>query len=228
MSKIAQDKIIELLRAIDSPTISNAIEKFQVRNQTEDYASSALICRFPELPPMVGYAVTCVVDTNSPEPTGPNRLTDFYDAVASAPKPAVAVMQNQCPSRLRSCMVGDMVCTSLQKLGVAGMVTDGGVRDLSGIRKRAPGFQVFSGGLVVSHGLSTYLQASTPVTICGFPIWPGDLLHGDESGLVSVPTDIVEAVLEQAKLALKKESDFIDFLNSGAFTLDELKYRITH
>jgi regulator of RNase E activity RraA len=54
------------------------------------------------------------------------------------------------------------------------------------------------------------------------------LLHGDESGVVSVPLDIVESVLEQAKAVLKKESDFVEFLNSGSFTLEELKYRITH
>jgi regulator of RNase E activity RraA len=228
MSKIRQDQLVQLLRTIDSPTISNAIEKFKVRNQTEGYASAELICRFPELPPMVGYAVTCVVDTTSPEPTGPNRLADLYDAVAAAPKPAVVVMQNQGPSRLRSCMVGDMVCTSLQKLGVAGLVTDGGVRDITGIRNRAPGFQVFAAGLVVSHGLPTYLEANTPVTVCGLPVRPGDLLHGDESGVVSVPLEIAEEVLEQAKAVLKKESEFIEFLNSGTFTLDELKYRITH
>lgn len=228
MSKTRQDQIVKLLRTIDSPTISNAIEKFKVRNQTEGYASSELICRFPDLPPMVGYAVTCIVDTTSPEPTGPNRLTDLFDAVASAPRPAVVVMQNQGPSRARSCMVGDMVCTSLHKLGVAGLVTDGGIRDISGIRHRAPGFQVFAGGLVVSHGLPTYLEVNAPVAICGLAIRPGDLLHGDESGLLSVPLDIAESVLEQAKAVLKKESDFIDFLNGGTFTLDELKYRITH
>ena len=228
MNNNSQIHVIELLRAIDSPTISNAIEKFKVRNQTEGYASGELICRFPELPPMVGYAVTCIVDTTSPEPTGPNRLTDLYDAVAGAPKPAVVVMQNQGPSRVRSCMVGDMVCTSLQKLGVAGLVTDGGVRDLGGIRKRAPGFQVFAAGVVVSHGLPNYLDVNTPVTICGLPIQPGGLLHGDESGVVSIPLEIVEPVLEQAKVVLKKESDLIDFLNSASFNLEELKYRITH
>ena len=228
MKNDARDKIIESLRGIDSPTVSNAIEKFKVRNQTEGYSSAELICRFPHLPPMVGYAVTCVVDTTSPEPAGPNRLTDLYDAVAAAPKPAVVVMQNSGPSRIRSCMVGDMVCTSLSKLGVAGLVTDGGVRDLTGIRNRAPGFQVFSAGVVVSHGLPIYLSVNDPVSICGLAIQPGDLLHGDESGLVSVPLSVLDSILEQAKAVLKKESEFIDFLNRGPFSLEDLKYRITH
>lgn len=228
MSKYAPDKLAELLRGIDSPTISNAIEKFKVRNQTEGYASAELSCRFPDLPPTVGYAVTCIADSTSPEPAGPNRLADLFDAVASAPKPAVVVMQHQGPQRLRSCFVGDMVCTSLHKLGVAGLATDGGVRDLSGIRNRAPGFQVFSGGVVVSHGLPVYLDVNVPVTICGLAIRPGDLLHGDESGLVSLPLDIVDSVLEQARAVLNKESEFIDFLSSGSFSLDELKYRIMH
>ncbi len=228
MRKNERDKIIELLRSIDSPTVSNAVEKFKVRNQTEGYASSELSCRFPDLPPMVGYAVTCIADTTSPEPAGPNRLADLFDAVSVAPKPAVVVMQQQGPSRSRSCMAGDMVCASLHKLGVAGLVTDGGVRDISGIRHRAPGFQVFAGGLVVSHGLPTYLEINRPVAVCGLPVQPGDLLHGDESGVLSVPVEIVEAVLEQARLVLKKESEYIDFLNSGSFSLEELKYRITH
>jgi 4-hydroxy-4-methyl-2-oxoglutarate aldolase len=228
MTKTMPDHVIELLRGIDSPTISNAIEKFQVRNQTEGYASGELICRFPELPPIVGYAVTCIVDTTSPEPAGPNRLADLFDIVASAPKPAVVVMQNQGPRRARSCMVGDLVCTSLHKLGVAGLMTDGGVRDLGGIRKRAPGFQVFAAGVVVSHGLPTYLDVNTPVAICGLPVRPGELLHGDESGVVSIPLEIVEQVVEQAKAVLKKENELIDFLNSASFNLEELKYRITH
>ena len=228
MSAAVDGRIIEMLRSIDSPTVSNAIENFKVRNQTEGYASWELSCRFPDLPPMVGYAVTCIADTTSPEPTGPNRLADLFDLVAAAPKPAVVVMQQQGPNRTRSCIVGDMVCTSLHKLGVAGLVTDGGIRDAGGIRRRAPGFQVFAGGLVVSHGLPTYLEMNVPVSVCGLPVRPGDLLHGDESGVVSVPLDIVEAVLEQAKAVLKKESDFVDFLNSGSISLEELKYRITH
>src|SRR5262249_32407839 len=139
MTKQALEEVIARLAEIDSFTVSNAIEKFKVRNQTEGYASGELLCRYPDLSPTVGYAVTCVVDTTSPEPAGPQRLTDVFDAVAASPKPVVLVIQSSGPSRVRSCMVGDMMCTSLQKLGAVGVVTDGGVRDLAGIQKRAPG-----------------------------------------------------------------------------------------
>jgi regulator of RNase E activity RraA len=227
MGNLPKAETIELLRSFDSPTVSNAIEAFKVRNQTEGYASSELVCRFPTLPPMVGYAVTLIADTTSPQPAGLNRLADLYDAVSAVPKPAVVVIQHQGPDRLKSCFVGDMVCTSLHKLGVVGVVTDGGVRDLAGIRSRAPGFQIFSGGLVVSHGLPIYLQVNTPITICGLPIRSGDLLHGDESGLVSIPLEIADSVPAQAKVVLNKESEFIEFLNRGALSLDELKYRIS-
>src|SRR5579862_4823231 len=141
MSKRSQAEIIELLRGIDSPTIANAIEAFKVRKQTEGYASRDLKCMFPELPPIVGYAVTCIADTTSPEPTGPNRLLDLFDAVGASPKPAVVVIQQQGPNRPSSCVAGDIVASSLTKLGVAGLITDAGVRDLAGMRRRAPGFQ---------------------------------------------------------------------------------------
>ena len=75
------------------------------------------------------------------------------------------------------------------------------------------------------------LRPSRPWSSCnnkGLIVRPGDLLHGDESGLLSVPLEIVESVLEQAGFVLKKESEYIDFLNSDPFSLEELKYLITH
>jgi 4-hydroxy-4-methyl-2-oxoglutarate aldolase len=228
MSKTPNAETIELLRSFDSPTIANAIEIFKVRNHTEGYASSQLQCRFPELPPMVGYAVTCIADSTTPEPAGPSHVIDLFDAVAAAPKPAVVVVQHKGPDRSKSCFVGDIVCTTLLKLGAVGFVTDGGVRDLAGIRLRAPGFQLFAGGLVVSHGALVYLEVGVPVTVCGLSIRPGDLLHGDESGLVLIPPEVVESLPEKARTVQTKESQFIDFLSGSPWSVDELKSRFTH
>lgn len=219
-------EVLKALRQFDSPTISNAIEHFRVRDPITGYASMELRCQFPDLKPMAGYAVTCTADTTSPEDDRPMRLDDLLDAVQAAPKPAVVVIKYVGKDCLRSCFVGDMFCAALQKLGVVGVVTDGGSRDKSGIRRRAPGFQIFSPGWVVSHGYGVYIDFGLPVSICGLTIESGDLLHGDESGLLTIPLDIAEAVLDQARLIRDAEKEFFDFLDSSTFTYEKLKRRI--
>ena len=219
-------EVIEALSQIDSPTISNAIEQFQVRDPVTGYASMELRCQFPEAKPMVGYAVTCTADTTMPGDNRPSRLQELMDAFQAAPKPAVLVIKYVGNDRLRSCYLGDIFCSSLQRLGGAGIVTDGGARDRAGIEQRAPGFQLFSPGWVVSHGLGCYLDFGITVSICGLTIQSGDLLHGDESGLLTIPQEIAEAVSKKAREIHRVEAEFFDFLQSDAFSYDALKRRI--
>lgn len=219
-------EVLEALRQFDGPTISNAIEHFKMRDPVTGYASMELRCQFPELKPMVGYAVTCTADTTTLGDNRPMKFDNLLDAVQAAPKPAVVVIKYVGSDRFRSAFLGDMSCTALQKLGVVGAVTDGGNRDRSGIRRRAPGFQIFSPGWVVSHGYGVYIDFCLPVSICGLTIESGDLLHGDESGLLTIPHDVAESVLEQARLIRDAEKEFFDFLGSSTFTYEELKHRI--
>lgn len=216
-------EVLDGLRKIDSATVSNSIEAFRVRGRTEGYTSMELRCLLPELNPMVGYAVTCKADSTSPGPRKTDRLHDLLDAVAAAPKPAVVVVQSTGSDRMRSCFIGDMISTAYQKLGVVGAVTDGGIRDLAGIRLRAPGFQVFAPGKVVSHGNCAILEVGVSVSVCGLSIDPGDLLHGDENGLLTVPLDIAGSVLEQAKRVLESEKEYFDFLQSSDYSFEGLK-----
>ena len=158
MTLAVSEETIRRLRGFDSPTISNAIELLDIRDRTEGYASMELRCMIPDLEPMVGYAVTCSADSSSPgrEPK-PNKLGDLLDAIRNAPKPVVVVVQKCGPDGLRDCFTGDMISVVYKNLGAAGVVTDAGIRDLTGIRKRAPSFQVFAFGAVVSHGTSTII-----------------------------------------------------------------------
>ena len=209
---------LEILRQFDSATVSNAIESFEVRDRTEGYTSMELRCQFPELPPMVGFAVTCTMDSTTPGPKRPNKRSEFFDAVAASPQPVVIVAQDLGPDRLKSCFFGDMVCAALRTLGVAGVVTDGGIRDVSGIGKNAPGLQVFAPGVVASHGTVVRLDINVPVTVAGLEVRPGDLLHGDENGVVKVPLDIAEEVAEQSRLVREREAEFFDYLRSPSVT----------
>lgn len=226
--KLISPEILEALCQLDSATVSNAIEHFKVRDPVTGYTSMELRCQFPDLKPMVGYAVTARSDTTSPGRSGPMRLEGLLDLVQAAPKPVVVVVQYTGPDRLRSCLAGDMLSAALQKLGAVGIVTDMGNRDIRGVQRRAPGFQIFCPGLVVSHGYGVFLDFNVPVSVCGLNIEPGDLLHGDENGLVSVPLEIAESVVDQAKAVHKLEAEFFNFLQSSEFTFEGLRSRIGH
>jgi len=214
---------LEALRAIDSPTVSNAVEAFGVRDATSGYASMELRHLCPESGVMLGYALTCLSDTTSPAPRRPTKLAELLEALAAAPKPSVLVIKDISSDRLRSCNGGDVVSSILRRLGTVGLVTDGGVRDIRGIRQCVPGFHVFAAGIVVSHGNATFVDIGGTVSICGLTIRPGDLLHGDENGLLVVPPEIAVQIAEQSSRIHEKENHLLNFINSDAFNLGELK-----
>ncbi len=217
---------LDALRRIDSATIANAIEHFEVRDQVTGYSSMELRCQFPEQEPMVGFAVTATHDTTYAGDDRPMRLHEVLDMVDAAPKPVILAVQYTGADRARSCLVGDMFCSALQKLGGVGVVTDLGSRDFHGIQQRAPGFQLFCPGAVVSHGYGTYTNLDITVSICGLTIRPGDLLHGDANGVVSIPLAIAEEVVDQAQRVLEEERSYFDFLASDRFSYEGLKQRI--
>jgi 4-hydroxy-4-methyl-2-oxoglutarate aldolase len=220
-------QILEGLRAFPSPTIDDALDELGLAERI-GYAAMALRCQFPALPPMVGYAVTCTVDRMPPASRDLEGLHELFDALAAAPKPAVVVLRYVGADVERSCVAGDVICAAYRRLGAVGLVTDGGVRDLGGIRRRLPEFQVFGPGPVVSDGnWVRVLEVGIPVAVCGLSVRPGDLLHGDENGLLSMPVDVAEPALEQAGRVRDAEAETFDFLTGDLFTLDELKRRFT-
>ena len=219
---------LEALGQIDSPTVSNAIEAFKVRDPTCGYSSMDLRCLFPQLSPMVGYALTVTADSTSPLPKRSSVEIELFRAVEAAPKPVVVVMKDIGPDPRRGCHAGDNLASIFQRLGAVGMVTDGGIRDLDGIERRAPGFQVFASGLVASHGVPTFLEIGSTVSICGLTVRPGDLLHGDRNGLVEVPEDLTERVVARAQAILQKEQRLIDYIHGDDFSIEGLIQVLYH
>lgn len=213
---------LDALRKIDTPTIANAIEAFDARDPTEGFASLELRCQFPDLPPVIGYAVTCTADSTSPGRHRPSQQEAFYRAIHAAPKPVVVVMKDAGPNRLRSCHAGDVMATLFQALGAVAVVTDGGVRDLAAMRQRAPGFQVFACGQVAAHGVPTIVEVGVTVNLCGLTIRPGDLLHGDANGLVSLPLVIADQVALRAQQVWQQETEMIEFVKGQGFSLDAM------
>src|SRR6185437_13934941 len=142
---------IESLKALDTCTVSNVIERLNVRMRNEGFMSRGPQCRFPALGSMVGYAVTGRIRTVSP----PARHRCYYDRidwweyVASLPEPRVMVLQDSDPSPGVGAFVGELHATIGSALNCSGCITNGAVRDLPAIEKL--GFQLFSGTVSPSH-----------------------------------------------------------------------------
>lgn len=206
---------LSALRRIDSPTISNAIETFKVRPRVAGYVGYDIRCIFPDLPPTVGYAVTCTVDstTEGRQGIGFNKL---YELLASAPKPTIVVMQDVGNDRLHSCHAGEVMSTTMKRLGAVGILTDGGLRDVKEVRVLG-GFQYFCAGLVVSHGNPICVSVGDEVTISGMRVRMGDLLHGDVNGVVHIPDECADKVAEAAYQIWAREDETLRRVMSPEF-----------
>jgi regulator of RNase E activity RraA len=226
--KILSKEQIEALKAIDTPTICNAIESFEVRGRVEGFTGCDIACLTPELPPMFGYALTVTVDSTTPGIPRDNEVWKAWvRAMEAAPKPIVLVFQDVGPQPRKSAHMGEMMATIAQKLGGVGLVTDGGVRDLAEVR--AMKFHYFAIGAVASHGNPRLLAVNVPVTIDGVDIQPGDLVHGDLNGVTLIPAEIAEQVAAEATRLRNNELAMLDYMHGPDFSAEGfLERRFKH
>jgi regulator of RNase E activity RraA len=120
----------------------------------------------------------------------------------------------------------EVMATIFRRFGAIGLVSDCGVRDLSAVRKL--GFHYFARGSVASHASYHVVRTRVPVHVCGVTIRPGDLLHADENGLVTVPElgrDQLSMLVEQI---LSTERALMDFVRQPLTTASQLRGRLFH
>lgn len=222
------EKLIEQLKAVDTPTVSNAVEQLKVRNRTSGFANRHLRCLTPQFGTLCGYAVTCEVESMSPDKTGglTEEFAELCKLIEQAPHPVVVVMSERGAHPEFSTHCGEVMATLFQIAGAVGLVTDGTVRDINEVRQL--GFQYFATGLVASHGSFKVVRNQVPVTVCGLQINPGDLLHGDENGLIKIPEEKRNELIPAIENIKKFESDLLNFIKSNDFDMDKLKKRLTH
>jgi 4-hydroxy-4-methyl-2-oxoglutarate aldolase len=204
-ARLTAEQLAEL-RSIDSPTIANAIEHFEVRPRVSGYCGAEIRCLIPGLGTMLGYAVTCRGDSTT-ETKDRREHAELYQAIwAMQPLPVVVVIGDDGdPSKINlSCHAGEMMATTMKRLGAIGLVTDGGLRDINEVRALG-GFHYFGRGLVVAHGRPCIYDVGATVRIAGMEVQPGDLLHGDENGITVIPAEIASRVAAQARAVRERE-----------------------
>ena len=214
--------MIDALRKISSPSVANAIETFKVRPRHQGQMSSEIKTLFPEMGPLVGYAVTAIIRAE-PEPMEGHRASTFgwWDYVLSIPAPRVVVVHDLDEPRGQGAQWGEVQANIHRALGCAGVITDGSVRDLDEVR--GLGFQFAAAHVSVSHAYIHMVDFGLPIKVGGLWVKSGDLLHADHHGVVSIPPDIAAGIPEAVGKVEADERKIISTCQASDFSVDKLK-----
>jgi 4-hydroxy-4-methyl-2-oxoglutarate aldolase len=217
------EKDLAFLKGVDSPTIANAIESFKLRDRTEGFIGGEVRSLFPDMPPMVGAALT-VTMTNAPgAAAGRENWWRMYEALAALPAPSVLVVQDVGGAPSRCAYAGEVMATLAMRLGAVGMVTDGGLRDVHEVHQL--GFAYFARYVVVSHGNFDIVDVGRPIVLDGQEVRTGDLLHGDANGIVIVPREALAGLPDAVQEVRTRERATMDFILSPEYTIAEARKR---
>ncbi|GAB4479490.1 MAG: RraA family protein [Anaerolineales bacterium] len=213
---------LNALRKFTVPTLANAIETFGVIPSNEGFCDSRMHCHYPHLPLMIGYAVTARVSTDQPpSEVRPGIVEpDYWRWIAAQPGPKVAVVQD-IDNPPRGAMWGEWNANVHKALGCVGMVTEGAARDLDGVRKL--NFHFFSTHVLPTHGYGAFIDYGGSVRVAGLVVKPGDLLVGDQHGVLLIPPEI--PLLELATVAQQiddLESEIFALCQSAEFSVEKL------
>jgi len=214
---------LEILRRLDGCTLANTIETFQRRLRNEGYADRTVLCLFPKMPPVLGYAATLKIRGSAPALAGPayTESTDWWDYLLSLPPPRMVVIQDVSEQPGRGSLIGAVHAHILRTLECVAVVTNGVVRNVPVAEQI--GLQLFAGGVSVSHAYVHIIEMGEPVEIGGLKIASGDLLHGDVHGVQSIPRDLAARLPLAAAEIIARDQEIIALCQSGHVSLERLR-----
>ena len=223
MKPAISPETLKALQSLDTCTVANAIETFETRLRNEGYADASIRSLTPCDPPVVGYAVTARIRCSSPPMSGGAYCdrTDWWSHILTIPGPRIVVIEDMDEKPGIGAFFGEVHACILQALGCLAAVTNGSVRDLPAIT--ASGFRMFANHVSVSHAYAHVVEFGVPVTVGGLEVNPGDLLHADCHGVLSVPHEIADAIPARAAEQIERERRVLDLCREGDVTIERLR-----
>jgi len=119
----------------------------------------------------------------------------------------------------RRAVSGELFANESRRRGISGIVLDGYCRDLRGIR--AVGLPVFARGANPMAGtMTTPPIHGTPIRCGGVDVRPGDIVFGDDDGVMIAPADRIEAALDEAERIERAERRVVAAMVRGESLYD--------
>jgi regulator of RNase E activity RraA len=211
------------LKAVDTPTICNAIEAIEGRRRNDGFTRSTVIAAHPALPAMVGFAKTAVIRADMPSADPPaivrERRLGYYRYIAAGEEPRLVVIEDRSARKGLGAFWGEVNVALHKGLGLEGVLTDGAMRDLGAVD---PDFQMLAGTISPSHAFVRIEAMDQPVTVFGLTIQPNDLIHADRHGAVIIEPGMEAELPKAIDLVTRKEQPLLKAARSPDFTIDKL------
>ena len=119
----------------------------------------------------------------------------------------------------RNAVIGDMVAHKAMHRGAAGCIVDGMVRDLDGMRET--GLKIFAKGVTAFGPLHRGPgEVNYPIVCGGIVVNPGDIIIGDDDGVVVVPRNHAESAVASLTAQHERLSVYAENVKKGVFTTD--------
>jgi regulator of RNase E activity RraA len=217
--------VLDALRRYDTPTICNAMELVAPERRATGFTTRPLVCPFPDLPPIVGYARTATIRATAasglPAAEQQARRVAYYDYVGTGHGPRISVIQDiDGPEAGFGAFWGEVNSAVHKALGCLGVVTDGSIRD---IPQWADGFQALAGTIGPSHAHVHVSTFGEEIRVAGMTVRSGDLIHADRHGAVVIPLEVAARLPDAAELCARRETPILEIARSASFSLEGLK-----
>lgn len=184
------------LQQLATPTVFNGWEQITDRDMARECFNREPAHDFmPDLGPMVGYAVTLVIEPGNPAHTeSAGAWEDWRAHVASMAGPKIVVVQDLDRPDVLGAFWGEVNTSIHRALGCVGTIVDGGIRDIDEMRQL--GFKALARRLCVGHAHVCPVRWGEPVEVFGCAVEPGQLVHADQHGFLVVPREDEAALLD--------------------------------
>ena len=201
-SATQQDSLVEAFQLLDTASVSDAMDKLGLEAGCLGIKPVVQGVRFAGRAFTVKYRLCGVVERGS--------VGDFLDDV---PAGHVVVIDNA--GRLDCTVWGDIMTTLAHRKGVAGTIIDGVCRDVPKIRDLK--YPLFSRDFYMMTGKDRVEVegVNVPVSVSQRQVRPGDIVVGDDSGVVVVPASRAEEVLAIAQSIEHTEQQILQRLAEG-------------
>lgn len=208
MNVLNHNDLLQLKRW-NTPTIYNGWEQITERGAATDAFNLEETTDFmPEMGPMVGYAVTMVIEPSNSKhrEAKPAAWSEYRRYVAQfCDGPKIVMVQDLDKPQVIGAFWGEVNSNIHRALGCVGTITDGAIRDVDEMKNA--GFKALARRMCVGHAFSHPVRWGCDIEVFGRKISPGDLIHADKHGFMAIPESEQAGLLEASRFMDKNECE---------------------